>query len=448
MENLQLPVAQIDVFESLGNLLEQFHKALDPSAILGESAKRAFYEEEQGTKDGSYLSEPTLNTRHSKKKRPSSPPFPDPDGVDVVGSSPRGRKPTEHKQRETTTVAGSSVEIISDDTNGAAPTGGGPNFNAINKSRAILLAHRNMIKEKQQQQGDSLLSASAASGGGGRSLFIAKMRNQRAKVPTVAPSQPPGIDEATEDEATIPALLPASALTRKRQQAQPVYRRGAVPPLELGGSVDSVYLDDEEEDDGCDDDDDDDLLLIREAKDEKEDRRGGGDAVRSCGLGGESGGGLGVVAAAAAAATAAASSSWALCRHPLQGDEREAPSPPSSTPSSHRNLVIDLSAYGDDDTPSSPSHSDGGQQRRPRDARGRSGGRSGPYDQLLERVAVMTVQMEKMRDEFEKMRTENAILLESLVLAGEDAISSGEMNVLVVEKEAASSDELDDPRFM
>ena len=43
----------------------------------------------------------------------------------------------------------------------------------------------------------------------------------------------------------------------------------------------------------------------------------------------------------------------------------------------------------------------------------------GPYDSLLERVAMMTVQMERMRDEFEYMRSENASLLENLALAGE-----------------------------
>jgi hypothetical protein len=157
---------------------------------------------------------------------------------------------------------------------------------------------------------------------------------------------------------------------------------------------------------------------------------------------------MGAVAAAvaAAAAAAAASSSWALCRHPLRGgggeeDEegRDEAAPPSPPPS---RVVIDLSAYGDGDDAAPAAQPRAGRLRGARDAGGDAGGlgRSGPYDQLLERVAVMTVQMERMRDEFDKMRTENAILLEGLVLAGEEMSDGG------VDK-AAPGDDPEGARF-
>jgi hypothetical protein len=57
------------------------------------------------------------------------------------------------------------------------------------------------------------------------------------------------------------------------------------------------------------------------------------------------------------------------------------------------------------------------------DQEGDSGGCEDPSEQLLERSAVMVAQMEMMRDDLEKMRTDNAILLESLAVAG-DAIAS------------------------
>jgi hypothetical protein len=80
-----------------------------------------------------------------------------------------------------------------------------------------------------------------------------------------------------------------------------------------------------------------------------------------------------------------------------------------------------LAALGDDATTRpSPSPFGAGNMY---DQEGDSGGCEDPSEQLLERSAVMVAQMEMMRDDLEKMRTDNAILLESLAVAG-DAIAS------------------------
>jgi hypothetical protein len=104
--------------------------------------------------------------------------------------------------------------------------------------------------------------------------------------------------------------------------------------------------------------------------------------------------------------------------------------------------VIDLSAYGDGDDAAPAARPRAGRLRGARDAAGAAGGGggSGPYDQLLERVAVMTVQMERMRDEFDKMRTENAMLLEGLVLAGEEMSDGGGVGVGTAAAGAAGDD--------
>lgn len=50
----------------------------------------------------------------------------------------------------------------------------------------------------------------------------------------------------------------------------------------------------------------------------------------------------------------------------------------------------------------------------------------GPYESLMDKVVKMTTEMEKVREHFERLRVENAILLDDLNMAGKRAMERAE----------------------
>jgi hypothetical protein len=390
------------LYGALGSWLEQFHSAFDPSAILDDAARHAFCDNNDGSNGmgaastdaaGGKGGTSSNNTSNSKQRGP--PPSPE--------GSP------DHRRRASKGAGLHDNKDAKDDAEDG--------LDAIAKSRARITANR--IENRRLSIGRTRATILTRNGGGG-----SRSNSKNSSSPAASTTQHRSFgygyggsytdystsmdsgdvyltevddedfdeDFDDEEEETVPTTSGGGGASNNNAAKGKSKQLAASSPFSPGKGMlaSKKLLSQAASLVGCgsgaahdaDGDDDD------EGKDEREERRGGG------GGGGGGGGFRGLSAVDPCGAGAA------RCGSNGGSDRDMAPSSPPPPPATTNTTatIIDLSAYE---------------------------ALEAPYDHLLERVAVMTLQMEKMRDEFDQMRTENAVLLENLTLAGDAAAHVG-----------------------
>lgn len=355
---------------AFGSMLEQFHGACDPSAILDDTARHAFYDNDgigEGNDADAAKGRGKRSGRNSSGNKQRGPPSPDGSSTDQRRRTAKGGAGggDDDKDAQLDAVAKSRARIAA---------------NRIKNRRVSIGKTRSAILTRPHSPASASAHRSFGYNGYGGSFTDYSTSMDSADV-YLTEADDDDFEEGDEEEETMPTTTAVNAKKGSKS--------GVGGPESFGGSSNGgsgvsskqllakaaslVGCGSSVAHGGNDDDDDDD------DKDEREERRGGGGggggfrglAVDPCGAGVRCGSGGG------------------------SSDRDMAPSPSPRPPPK---TIIDLSAYESLEA---------------------------PYDHLLERVAVMTLQMEKMRDEFDKMRTENAILLDNLTLAGDAAAHLG-----------------------
>jgi hypothetical protein len=381
------------LYGALGSLLEQFHSAFDPSAILDDAARHAFCDSNVGMDAATDAAAAAKgggkggNTSSSKQRGP--PPSPDGSTGPRRRESKDDNKGGNKDEDGLDAIAKSRARITANRIQNRRLS--------IGKTRATILTRNNGGSSKNSPAASTTHPQAFGHGyGGGGSYhyhtdYSTSMDSGDVYLTEVDDEDfDEDYDYGEDEEETVPTTsggINNNAAKGKSKQlaASSSFSpgKGMLASKQLLSQAASLV--------GCgtggahaDEDDD-------EGKDEREERRGGG--------GGGNGGGRGFRGLAGAVDPCGA----ARCGSNGGGassdrDMAPSPPPPATTTTNTPNTIIDLSAYESLDA---------------------------PYDHLLERVAVMTLQMEKMRDEFDQMRTENAVLIENLTMAGDAAAHVG-----------------------